>query len=69
LTLIFSLLLSKEKIEKNDLSCYYMDSEIKFSGGNAEGATPVPIPNTEVKTFRADDTMIARLWESRSLPD
>jgi hypothetical protein len=61
LTLIFSLLLSKEKIEKNDLSCYYKFTEIKFSGGYAEGATPVPIPNTEVKPFRADDTMIAKV--------
>ena len=41
----------------------------KVSGGDTEGATPVPIPNTEVKTLRADDTMIERLWESRSLPD
>jgi hypothetical protein len=33
----------------------------KISGGNAEGATPVPIPNTEVKPFRADDTMIVKV--------
>jgi hypothetical protein len=45
------------------------NSENRFSGGFAEGDTPVPIPNTEVKPLRADDTMIARLWESRSLPD
>ena len=41
----------------------------RFLGGYAEGVTPVPIPNTEVKPLRADDTMIVRLWESRSLPD
>ena len=38
------------------------------SGGNAGGATPVPIPNTEVKSSRADGTAGATLWESRTLP-
>ncbi len=33
----------------------------KVSGGDAEGETPVPIPNTEVKPFRADDTMIVKV--------
>ena len=37
-------------------------------GDHAGGATPVPIPNTEVKSSRADDTAAARLWESRTLP-
>ena len=39
-----------------------------FPGGYAEEATPVPIPNTEVKLFRADGTVGATLWESRTLP-
>jgi hypothetical protein len=39
--------------------------EIKVSGGDAGGATPVPIPNTEVKLSMADDTWTARSWESR----
>ena len=39
------------------------------SGGYAEGVTPVPIPNTEVKPLRADDTARVAAWESRSLPD
>lgn len=34
----------------------------------AGGATPVPIPNTEVKPSKADDTAAARQWESRTLP-
>ena len=34
-----------------------------------EGDTPVPIPNTTVKTFAADGTMRATAWESRWLPD
>ena len=42
--------------------------DIQFPGGNTGGETPVPIPNTEVKPSRADDTMVERPWESRSLP-
>jgi hypothetical protein len=41
----------------------------KVSGGYAEGATPVPIPNTEVKPLRADDTARVAVWESRSPPE
>ena len=37
-------------------------------GGLAGGATPVPIPNTEVKPSKADVTAAARQWESRTLP-
>ena len=31
--------------------------------------TPVLIPNTKVKTYAADDTMLETAWESRWLPD
>ena len=31
--------------------------------------TPVPIPNTMVKTQAAEDTMLGTAWESRWLPD
>ena len=31
--------------------------------------TPVPIPNTKVKPYRADGTAGAALWKSRLLPD
>ena len=44
-------------------SCFYV-----FPGGNSGEATPVPIPNTEVKLSRADGTAGATLWESRTLP-
>ncbi len=37
-------------------------------GGLTGGATPVPIPNTEVKPSKADDTAAVRQWESRTLP-
>ena len=33
------------------------------------GDTPVPIPNTTVKTRTADGTMLETAWESRWLPD
>ena len=32
------------------------------------GATPVPIPNTMVKTQPADDTTLETVWESRWVP-
>ncbi len=31
--------------------------------------TPVPIPNTMVKTRTADGTILETVWESRWLPD
>ena len=37
-------------------------------GGHRIRATPVPIPNTEVKPDTADGTVGATPWESRSLP-
>ena len=33
------------------------------------GETPVPIPNTKVKTQAADDTALETVWESRWLPE
>ena len=33
------------------------------------GATPVPIPNTMVKTQAADGTALETVWESRWLPN
>src|SRR5436309_12955250 len=40
----------------------------QVSGGNRGGETPVPIPNTEVKTASADGTWGGTPWESRSSP-
>jgi hypothetical protein len=40
----------------------------RFLGGYAEGVTPVPIPNTEVKLLWADGTAWVTVWESRSPP-
>ena len=41
---------------------------IQISGGHTAGVTPVPIPNTEVKPRRADDTARVTVWERRSPP-
>ncbi len=32
------------------------------------GVTPVPIPNTTVKTKAAESTILATVWEDRWLP-
>ncbi len=41
---------------------------LNVPGGHTGGATPVPIPNTEVKPSKADATAAVRQWESRTLP-
>ena len=33
------------------------------------GVTPVPIPNTTVKTKTAESTILVTVWEDRWLPD
>ena len=41
----------------NTLSKFWKNySKIYFLGSNSEEGTPVPIPNTEVKLFSADDS-------------
>jgi hypothetical protein len=42
--------------------------KIDLFGDYGKGDTPVPIPNTVVKTLYADGTAGATLWESRELP-
>ena len=41
----------------------------KFPVAMRLGDTPVPIPNTMVKTQTADGTILETVWESRWLPD
>ena len=41
----------------------------KFPVAMRLGDTPVPIPNTMVKTQAADGTILETIWESRWLPD
>jgi hypothetical protein len=47
-----------------------MRLKTKFTvfGGYSVGVTPVLIPNTEVKSYSADDTARETVWESRSPP-
>ena len=59
LDLIFSPLLQTNSI---------VDLGVWFSGLISERATPVPIPNTEVKPFSAEGTARAAVWESRTRP-
>ena len=33
------------------------------------GVTPVPIPNTMVKTWAAENTILVTVWEDRWLPN
>ena len=47
---------------------HYRNADNRFFGGDSEEATPVPIPNTEVKLFSADGTAREAVWESRTLP-
>ena len=41
----------------------------KVFGGNDERATPVPIPNTAVKSLSAENTRLETIRENRSLPE
>ena len=52
----------------NDISHKRLENHFTVFGGYSVGVTPVPIPNTEVKSYRADDTAWETVWESRSLP-
>ena len=40
----------------------------KVSGDNNEEEIPVPMPNTEVKLFSAEDTCGLPYWENRKSP-
>ena len=40
----------------------------KFLVSMRVGETPVPIPNTTVKTYAADGTILETVWESRWMP-
>ena len=42
---------------------------LNHSGGYNREATPVPIPNTEVKLAGVHNTWLVTAWEDRLLPD
>src|ERR1700730_506071 len=43
-------------------------ASLQVSGDQTARVTPVPIPNTEAKPRRADDTAWVTVWEPRSAP-
>ena len=59
---------STESILFNFLSAL-VEGSSTLSGDCVGGATPVPIPNTEVKPSGADGTARVTAWESRSSPE
>ena len=64
-------LLSKEKKQVRKLVILFSYQEIgnKLPVAMRLGETPVPIPNTMVKTQEADGTMLETAWESRWPPN
>ena len=64
-------LLSKEKKQVRKLVILFSYQEIgnKLPVAMRLGETPVPIPNTMVKTRAADGTALETVWESRWPPD
>ena len=40
----------------------------KLTGADGDEATPVPIPNTEVKLISVENTWLATAWEDRAVP-
>ena len=63
-------LLSKEE-QVEDCFVIQLPSEnliMTFLVSMRLGDTPVPIPNTMVKTQPADDTTLETVWESRWVP-
>jgi hypothetical protein len=55
-------------LSKARQGCAQLNKLAFYPGGNSEGATPVPIPNTEVKPFSAYGTSGETPWESRTPP-
>ena len=47
----------------------YCEAETFFLVAMRFGETPVPIPNTTVKTKTAESTILVTVWEDRWLPD
>ena len=52
------------------MCCLVFDIEVDtFPVPIRLGVTPVPIPNTTVKTQAADGTTLVTVWESRRVPE
>ena len=71
---MFERILTARKLfdQSDDLVFYVVlraQRALNHSGGYYREATPVPIPNTEVKLAGADNTRLATAREDRLLPD
>ena len=53
----------KQGVKSSNLSISTVPVSIRV------GDTPVPIPNTTVKTWAAESTILVTVWEDRWLPD
>ena len=62
-------LLSREKSREKKCVLLFSYQAEKFLVPMRLGDTPVPIPNTTVKTQSADGTALETVWESRWAPD
>ena len=62
-------LLSKEEKVRTVVYCSVTEVTKKYLVAMRPGDTPVPIPNTKVKTWAADGTALETVWESRWPPD
>ena len=62
-------LLSKEEVEDRRCVLLFSYQAGIFLVPMRLGDTPVPIPNTTVKTQSADGTALETVWESRWAPD
>ena len=62
-------LLSKEEEVRVGLLLGYRGITRNDPVAMRRGETPVHIPNTKVKAFPAEDTILATVWENRRLPD
>ena len=49
--------------------CLVAKCDKRFPVAMRFGETPVPIPNTTVKTKTAESTILVTVWEDRWLPD
>ena len=58
-----------QRIRGRDETCTNGDNLIILPVAMRLGDTPVPIPNTTVKTQAADGTALETMWESRWPPD
>ena len=59
----------KASVQHDMFFCFARTTKYtKFPVPMRLGETPVPIPNTMVKTQAADDTALETVWESRWLP-